>query len=815
MSTAATAKAPVPHIGSKPLLVRRAAVLGAGTMGSRIAAHLANAGIPVLLLDLPPKPGSNEPQLARVALEALAKSKPAAFFEPSRASLITPGNFDDDLPKLAECDWIVEAVAENLDIKTALLARVLPHLAARALLTTNTSGLPIARIAAALPSIRSRFFGTHFFNPPRYMRLVEVIPTPDADPAVVAAFSAFADRLLGKQVVFAHDTPNFIANRIGIAVLFNAANLMLEQGLSIEEIDALTGPAIGWPRTGTFRLADLVGIDILAHVAANFPQGVTGGKFSSILDELLKRGWLGDKSGQGFYKKVRGADGKDERLVLDLSTFEYRPAAKPALPSLEMAKNAATLPERLRLLLSNNPAKDKAAAFLWPFLASLWNFAADRIGEVADDAPSIDGAMRAGFNWELGPFEMWDAAGVAETVARMDTLGLPVGAPVQALLAASRSSWYSPDHDACFEPAAGQIIPIPAVPGHARVADFRRSLGVLRSNPGASLVDLGDGIACIELHSLKNAIGGDVLALVSAVLNPASDAVRDFLGFVISGDRENFSVGANLMQLLLAAQEGEWDELSHVIHNFQQMTAAIKFCPRPVVAAPFGLTLGGGAEICLHAVRRQPHAETYMGLVEAGVGLIPAGGGTKEMLLRAFDAAAALAPPDPKDPPSRFAQSAELATALKRSLETIAMAKVSTSAAEARTLGLLSPADRITMNRERLLLDAKAQAAALAEIGYAPPQPRTQIPAPGAAALATLETGIYLLGEAGYATEHDQKVARWAAHILAGGRITPGTLVTEQYFLDLEREAFLSLCGERKTQERIAFTLKTGKPLRN
>jgi 3-hydroxyacyl-CoA dehydrogenase len=844
MSIAATVATPAPSVGSRPLLVRRAAVLGAGTMGSRIAAHLANAGIPVLLLDLAPKSGTSERSLALSAVEALAKSKPAAFFEPSRAALITPGTFDDDLPRLADCDWVIEAVAENLEIKTALLTRVLPHLAPHALLTTNTSGLPIASIAAALPAVRSRFFGTHFFNPPRYMRLLEVIPTADSDPAAVAAFSAFADVHLGKQVVFAHDTPNFIANRIGIAVMFNAANLMLEQGLSIEEVDALTGPAIGWPRTGTFRLADLVGIDILAHVAANFPQGVTGGKFAPILDELIKRGWLGDKSGvpgdgssssgwksgQGFYKKIRGTDGKDERLVLDLSTFDYRPAAKPALPSLDMAKNAARLPERLRMLLKNDPAKDRAAAFLWPFLSSLWNFAADRIGEVADDAPSIDAAMRAGFNWELGPFEMWDAAGVAESVARMKALGLPVGVPVEKLLAASRTTWYSSDGDACFQPATNQLISIPAVPGHARVADFRRTHKVIRSNSGASLVDLGDGVACIELHSLKNAIGGDVLSLISAVLNPSSDAVRDFSGFVISGDRENFSVGANLMQLLLAAQEGDWDELARVIHNFQQMTAAIKFCPRPVVAAPFGLALGGGAEICLHAARRQPHAETYMGLVEAGVGLIPAGGGTKEMLLRALDAAAALAPPDPRtagvpsdrssslgwgDPPSRFAQSAEFATALKRALETIAMVKVSTSASEARSLGLLAPADRITMNRERLLLDAKSQAAALAEPGYTPPQPRTQIPAPGTAALATLETGIYLMGEAGYASDHDQKVARWAAYILAGGRITPGTLVSEQYFLDLEREAFLSLCGERKTQERIAFTLKAGKPLRN
>ena len=359
-----------------------------------------------------------------------------------------------------------------------------------------------------------------------------------------------------------------------------------------------------------------------------------------------------------------------------------------------------------------------------------------------------------------------------------------------------------------------RAIPVATIPGHARIADFRAAHGVIRTNSGASLIDLGDGIACIELHSLKDAIGSDVLSFISSVLNPASDSVRDFVGFVITGDRDNFSVGANLMQLLLAAQEGEWDDLAQVIHHFQQMTAAIKFCPRPVVAAPFGLTLGGGAEMCLHAARRQPHAETYMGLVEAGVGLIPAGGGTKEMLLRALDSAVALAPPDPKDPPSRFAQSAELATALKRSLETIAMAKASTSATEARSLGLLSAADRITMNRERLLLDAKEQAIALSESGYSAPQPRV-FAASGIAALATLETGIFLMGEAGYASEHDQKVARWAAYILAGGRVTPGALVTEQYLLDLEREAFLSLCGEPLTQQRIAFTLKTGRPLRN
>lgn len=818
MSLTAATMRDVATFAAQPLLVRRAAVLGAGTMGSRIAAHLANAGIPSLLLDIVPEGARSKNQLANGATANLAKAKPAALFEASLAAMITPGNFEDDLPKLKQCDWVIEAVAENLEIKKALLERVVPHLGPQTVVTTNTSGLPIARIAAGLASHRERFFGTHFFNPPRYMQLLEIIPTADTDAGLVAAFATFADRILGKQVVFANDTPNFIANRIGVAVMFSASALMLEQGLTIEEVDALTGPVLGFPRTGTFRLADMVGIDVLAHVASNFPEGVTPGGFGEILQEVVKRGWIGDKAGQGFYKKTHGADGKEERFVLDLKTFEYRMLEKAKLPALEMAKNAATVQERVKLLLANDPKKDKAARFLWPFLSTMWNFAAERIGEAANDAPSIDEAMRAGFNWELGPFELWDAAGVRETVARMRELGIAVSPAVNGLLdsapEAARVSWYSPDGPQCYSPITRQWETIPQQPGHARVADFRRSNGVVKSNPGASLVDVGDGIGCIELHSLKNAIGGDVVAMVSAVLNPASEAVKNFRGFVISGDRDRFSVGANLMQLLLAAQEGDWEEVEGAIRAFQLMCSAVKFCPRPVVVAPFNLTLGGGAEICLHAARRQPYAETYIGLVETGIGLIPGGGGTKEMLLRAVDSAAALAKPDPKDPPSRFAQSAEMNSALKKTLETIAMAKVSTSAAEARGLGLISDSDRITMNRERLLLDAKAQAIALAEAGYAAPQLRT-IPAAGTASLAALNTGIFLMGEAGFASEHDMKVARWVAYILCGGKITAGSLVNEQYLLDLEREAFLSLCGERKTQERIAYTLKTGKPLRN
>lgn len=834
MTTSVTAELVGPatqgRASAEPMLIRRAAVLGAGTMGSRIAAHLANRGIPVFLLDMvAPGDSTSRNSLAEGALGALLQGKPAAFYEAAMARLITVGNFEDDLEKLTGCDWILEAVTENLAVKTALLARVLPHLSPNAILTTNTSGLPIGQIANSLgtaltSSARKRFFGTHFFNPPRYMRLVEVIPTADSDPEVVSRFSAFADRILGKQVVEAHDSPNFIANRIGVANMNAAMTLALEQGLTIEEVDALTGTAVGWPRTGTFRLADLVGIDILAHVAANFTEGAADGPARRLIQAMVERKWLGDKTGQGFYRKSKGPNGEEERLALDLHSLEYRPLIKAKIPSLEMAKNAASLPERLRLLLANGPKKDKAAAYLWPLLASLWNYAADRIGEVADDAAAIDRAMSASFNWELGPFALWDAAGVQGSIARMGDLGLSVSSRAEALLAAGLTGWYSADAAECFSPLTGGMEPVRKILGHARINDFRTgarsvhgpaSRGVIKKNAGASLVDLGDGIGCIELHSAKSAIGGDVVSMIRSVLNEGSEWVRDFRGFVIASDQENFSVGANLMQLLLSVQEGAWDEVNQAIRGFQQMTAAIKFCPRPVIAAPHGMCLGGGAEISLHAAFRQPHVELYIGLVEAGVGLIPGGGGTKEMALRAHDLAIGIAPPEPRDPAAKFAQSGEYSAALKRSLETIAMAKASTSAAEAIALGLIRSSDRVTCNRERLLLDAKAQAVLMADQGYIPQVPRIQIPAAGLAALSTLETGIFLMGEAGFASEHDQKVARKAAYILCGGRVTPGSLVSEQYLLDLEREAFLSLCGERKTQERIAHTLKTGKPLRN
>jgi 3-hydroxyacyl-CoA dehydrogenase len=791
LQRASSDPSPVPP---RPGMIQQAAVLGAGTMGVRIAAHLANAGIPVVLLDLAGDPAKGG--VAGAALEALSRAKPAAFYDPANIKLIQPGTFDHDLARLSKCDWVIEAVTENLAIKQELLAKITPFLKPGAILTTNTSGLPVASIASQLPSeLRRSWFGTHFFNPPRYMRLLEVISTPESDPAAIAAIADFADRRLGKTVVYARDTPNFIANRIGVYVMTQAIELMQEQGLTVEEVDVLTGSALGWPRTGIFRLSDMVGLDILAHVVSNFAQSRAGEalQLPPFVQTMLERRWLGDKTGQGFYKKEKDAEGNEVRLALDWQTVAYRPATRPKFPSLELAKNAESLPERLRLLMAGNVQKDKAAAFQHQLLTRLFAYAAACLPEIAAEPASIDRAMRTGFNWELGPFEMWDAVGVDPKVA---------------------PGWYRDGGKQVFDPATRDFIRVLHPAGIATIADFRKSHGIVKGNAGASLIDLGDGIAAIELHSKKDAVGEDITRLVTQVLNPASEAVRDFQGFVITGDAANFSVGANLFQVLLFIQEGEWDDLDFAVRAFQRMTAAIKFCPRPVVVAPYGLCLGGGAEIALHAACRQPHAELYMGLVETGVGVVPAGGGTKEMILRAVDSAVSVLSATGRDAVARLAGSTEYFDALKRNFETIAMAKVSTSAAEARLLGYLSTFDHITAHRDRLVNDAKQAALTLAGAGYAPPAPR-EIPAAGESALATLKLGVHLMRQADYISDHDQKVANHVANILCGGAIPGGTIVTEQYLLDLERQAFLALCGERKTQERIAFTLKTGKPLRN
>ena len=814
-------------IESSPMAfqINKVAVLGAGTMGSRIAAHLANAGIPSYLLDIvppgapPAKPGERSAERDKIVssgLEGARKSKPAAFFDASLARLVRTGNFDDDLKLLSDADWIIEVVAENLEIKRNLLKKVEAVRKPTAIVTTNTSGLPVHSIAEGFSeAFRRNWFGTHFFNPPRYMRLLEIIPTAESDPSAIEAVSRFCDQRLGKTIVRAKDTPNFIANRIGTFSVLNVMRIMQELGLSIEDIDALTGSALGWPKSATFRTIDLVGLDILGHVVSNMTANVKDErselKLPDFFRQMLERKWLGDKTRQGFYKKSKSAEG-EERQAIDWKTLEYHPRSKSRFPLLEMLKNVDSAPERLKLILNADP-RDKAAQFYWTSLSELWTYAANRIPEIADSVVEIDRAMRTGFNWEMGPFELWDAAGVSGTVERMKKEGKPVAANVEKLLASGATSWYSDDARASsgrafFDLGSASYQPLQVAEGVWSVAVASKSKGVVKKNASTSLIDLGDGVGCIEFHSKMNSLGADIVQFVTQTLKPSSPALGQFDAFVISNDAQNFSVGANIMLLLMAIQEGEWDEVDFAIKGFQGMTQAIKFCPKPVVSAPFGMSLGGGCEVSLHSASRQPHAELYMGLVEVGVGLLPAGGGCKEMLLRAVDAANSIRP-------GGRAESVELMEAMKKNFETIAMGKVSTSAVEARNLGFLSDADVITMNRDRLLTDAKRRALELVQEGYSAPVMRTDVPAPGESILATLKLGIHLMRQGEYISDHEVKIGNKVAEVLCGGKVTPGTPVSEQYLLDLEREGFKSLCGEKKTQERIQYTLKTGKTLRN
>ncbi|HKE30423.1 MAG TPA: 3-hydroxyacyl-CoA dehydrogenase NAD-binding domain-containing protein [Candidatus Angelobacter sp.] len=797
--------------------IYKTAVLGAGTMGARIAAHLANAGVPCYLLDIVPPDATEKParnKIVAAGLDAAVKSKPAAFFQKGLEKLVTIGNFDDDIKLLSDADWIIEAVAENLEIKRALLKKVEAVRKPGSIVTTNTSGLPVHSIAEGFSEdFRKHWFGTHFFNPPRYMRLLEIIPTPDSDPAAIETIAHFSDVRLGKGIVYAKDTPNFIANRIGTFSGLNVFRLMQEMDFSVEEIDALTS-AGGWTKSPTFRTIDLVGLDVLGAVVGNLLNNVKDErsdlKLPEFFKQMLKHKMFGDKSKGGFYKKTKTAAG-EERLALDWKTLEYRPVQKPKFPSLEMVKNVEDPAERVRMLINGDP-RDKAAQFHWTTLSELWTYSANRIPEISDDVVEIDRAMRMGFNWEYGPFELWDMAGVEPTVARLKKEGKPVSANAEKLLASGKKSWYaddpaSPSGRAYFDLASGDYRPVQVPDGVWSVEVAKKSNGVVKKNAGASLVDLGHGVGCIEFHTKMNALGGDIVQMVTQSLKPGGIGDQ-FDAFVITGDATNFSVGANLMMLMLAVQEEEWDEVELAIKQFQNMTQAIKFCSRPVVAAPFGMCLGGGTEISLHSAARQPHAELYMGLVEVGVGLLPGGGGCKEMLLRAIANAHAIRP-------DGRAESVELMEGMKRIFEIIGTAKVSTSAYEARDLGFLSDGDLISMNRERVLSDAKERALELARAGYQAPTPRNDIPAPGENVLATLKLGIHLMRQAEFISDHDVKVGTKVAEVICGGNVSPGTPVSEQYLLDLEREAFKSLCGEKKTQERIQYTLKTGKPLRN
>ncbi|MCS6873367.1 MAG: 3-hydroxyacyl-CoA dehydrogenase/enoyl-CoA hydratase family protein [Pyrinomonadaceae bacterium] len=799
------------------LQVKKAAVLGAGTMGSAIAAHLANAGIPTLLLDIVPKELTEEEKAKGLSLdstevrnrivkslfEAAKKLKPAPLMLEENAKLIKLGNFEDDMPKIAECDFIIEAVVENLEIKHKVFEEVEKYWNKNAVIASNTSGIPIQKIAEPFSeNFKRHFLGIHFFNPPRYMKLVEVIPTPYTSAEIVSKVSEFLDRRLGKGVVKAKDRPNFIANRIGTFGMMVTIHEMLRMGFTPTEVDQITGKAIGHAKSATFRTSDLVGLDVLAHVNRNIYPAVPEDedretfRIPEVIEKMLELKLLGDKTGGGFYKKIKDAEGKTQILELDLKTFEYKPQQKTKLASLENAKQIEDLPKRIKTLIWG---EDRVGEFLWRTTSRVFRYAANRIPEIADTVVEIDNAMKWGFGWEIGVFETWDAVGVKESVERMEKEGQPIPQNVRKMLESGAETFYKHENGKVFyyDLVNGGYKQAPERDGVIILKSVKDRIGVIKKTPAASLIDIGDGVACLEFHSKMNAIGGDTMQMMKFAVE---EVERNFVGLVIGNQGEHFSAGANLMMLLLAAQEEEWDEIDMMVRTFQQVNMHLRYSSKPVVVAPFGLTLGGGCEVALHADHVQAAAETYMGLVEVGVGLLPAGGGTKEMTVRAMEQAQKTPDADPL-------------AFLKKVFELIGMGKVSSSAQEARQFGFLRPSDGISMNSDRLIADAKRQVLHLAE-SYVQPQPRECL-ALGEAGLAAFKVALHMMKRGGYISEHDELIGRKIAKILCGGELNHQTYVSEQHLLDLEREGFLSLCGERKTQERIAYMLKNGKPLRN
>jgi 3-hydroxyacyl-CoA dehydrogenase len=779
--------------------IRRVVVLGAGTMGAQVAAHLVGVGLEVVLLDIVPKDleeGQDRSVLARRAIAHLEKLKPSPLHLPEHTALIRPGNFEDDWDTLADADWVFEAVIEDLDIKKQIFSRVAATAPPRALVTSNTSGLGIAAMSAHLPAtFRTRFFGTHFFNPPRYLRLLETIPGPDTDLERMAGMERFLDETVGKGVVRCKDTPNFIGNRIGLYSMAVALRTMVELDMTIEEVDTLTGPATGRPKSATFRTADLAGVDVVAKVAQNVYEAAPDDPereafvLPDFVDQMLERGWLGAKAHSGFYKK----EGKEIR-TLDWTTLEYRDRVKAKIPSVEAGRGLEDVGERIQLILKG---KDKSAEFLWRVLCSSCLYAASLVPEISDDVISVDRAMEWGYAWGQGPFRLLDTLGVASLTERARGEGRTIPSLLESLLKSGRESFYETKEGRTTVFGPEGVQPVPERPGVTDLAAVKAAGGLWKKNAGASLVDLGDGCGLVEFHSKMNALGADAISMLSSA---AKEARQHFDALVIGNQGEHFSAGANLMLILLAAQEEEWDELELMIRQFQSATMGLKYADVPVVVAPHGFTLAGGCEIALHGHRVRASAETYMGLVEFGVGLVPAAGGTKEMALRAHDRCADVEDADPFP-------------FLKRAFQTIGLARVATSGAEAQRM-FLTPADSISPNPDRLIHDAKEVALGLARVGHRPGRPRTDVPALGRPALATFKSAIYNLREGNQASEHDALVATKIATILCGGDRPPG-VASEQDFLDLEREAFLSLAGTRKTRERIQHMLKTGKPLRN
>ena len=790
--------------------IHKAVVIGSGTMGAAVAAHLANAGIRVTLLDIVPKDAPADDPAARNKIvnegwERCLKAKPANLMSPELRTCVKLGNLKDDFGAVAEADWVCEAIVENLKIKQDLMARIDEVRKPNGIVTTNTSGIPVSSIAEGRSKgFRKHFFGTHFFNPPRYLKLLEIIPTDDTDPNVIELFSWFGEYRLGKGIVLCKDTPNFIGNRAAFGTGAFAMDLILRNGYGVDEVDAITGPLIGRPKTATFRLIDLIGLDVWDHVARNLapliPHDKLGQEYlkaeapAKLMSTMLERKWLGNKTKIGFYKEVRGEDGKKEFWSLDLNTLQHVPPTKPRFESVGKAKDVEGLGNRLRVLLE---ADDKAAHLVKALTYQGFQYASSIIPEVADTVKPIDDAVRWGFMHEAGPFETWDMLGVRETLERMNTAGYPAAEWVHEMLKAGFESFYQYENGekvGVYDVVKGEYVQIRRPQGMI----ILKQQNVVSQNTGATIRDMGDGVACLEFHTKMNALDDDIMTMAIEAFDRLES---DFDGLVVGNEADNFSAGANLFMMVVGAQQGMWDVLEAAVKKLQDLNMRMRYSPKPIVVAPAGLALGGGCEITMHGSRVVAAAETYIGLVEVGAGVIPAGGGTKEMLRRIVN-------------PIMRIENAEPLAALQRAFLQMGQAKVATSAEEARDMNILTPADRMVMNRDHLLTQAKREVMHMLAAEYRPPAPEL-IYAAGRDALAALRIGAWMFKEGNYITQYDHHIAGKLAYVMCGGELTRPQWVSEQYILDLEREAILSLFGEERTQARMWNILQMGKPLRN
>jgi len=803
--------------------IHKAVVIGAGTMGGGIAALLANAGVPVTLLDIVPNKLTPDEEkrgktladpdvrnrIVKDLFDRTVKARPANFLSADQAALVKTGNLEDDFQVIAEADWVIEVIVENLEVKRQLMERIDAVRGPATIVTTNTSGIPVGQIAEGRSeSFRQHFMGTHFFNPPRYLKLLEIIPTPDTLPEVVDVISRFGEFRLGKGIVPCKDTPNFIANRLAFGSAGFALDYILENGYSVEEVDAITGPAMGNPKTATFRLIDLVGIDVWDHVGKNLAPAIPhdemalkylkSERVNTLIGGLVSRGALGNKSKQGFYKEVRNAEGGKEFWSLNLQTLEYVPPQKVRFDSIGKTREKEKLGDRLKILLE---AEDRAGQLVRALTYQSLAYASERIPEVADTPKPIDDAMRWGFGREAGPFETWDMIGVAGAVDKMREMGFPPAPWVDEMLAAGCQTFYEYQDGikvGVYNPALCTYQKIERPASLVLLPALKAAGKVVSKNMGADLVDMGDGVLGLEFHTKMNVLDQDIFTMLDQGLTLVE---KDFDAFVIGNEADNFSAGANLFLVVMSAQSGQWDQLDNLIRSMQTILMRVRYFPKPVVVAPAGLALGGGSEMIMSGSRVVAHGELYAGLVEMGAGVIPAGSGTKEMMRRIIN-------------PVMRTQNAEVLPFLQRVFEQIGLAKVATSAEEARQFGILSACDRVVLNRELLLSEAKKEALHLVATGYKPPVPE-KIYAAGQNARAALQVGIYMMKEGCYITEYESVIANKLANVLTGGDLSAPTWVDEQYILDLEREAFLSLCGNEKTQQRMWNLLQTGKPLRN